>query len=277
MHPFVTLLSLFSGLFLAVPAWPFIPPVPQMIRDVFEGRKPSPAFEMVLRHRIEIRPGETLDLEEQYIGDVNRGSLVWRVPGGGVIGGAAFDRKNYVLGGDRRVAIHTFLTRKYLLSSSSEDFLNSLLAERFVTREQLQQYKPEFNPSGDPQNWDVKSNVLQHDGVFLKRVKGVPAYCVTGGAKSVYFDKGLAGIRRLEWKEGTETLAWNFDSFSKLQSGGEFPRRMSFERNGSEIIVSELVLHRPAKEKQISDLRQVGRGAITGNNEEALRLLLGYR
>lgn len=262
----------------------FIPPPYQMVREVLEGRKAGTS-ELWIRHRFELQQGEIFELEEQWVGDTQKGVGLWKLPAGAFIGGVVLEKKNYVWsGGERRTPLKSLLPLKYLLASSPEDLLGSMVGEHFLTREQLQQYKPGFNPSGDPQTWDVKSNYFKQDGLSLRRAKGVPSYFVTSaeeGApqRGIYFDKELAGIRRIEWKEGKDTVAWNFDFFSKLQSSGTFPKRMSFEKNGVEVIVSELLVHRPAKEKQSVDLRQTIKAMSTpsGHYEEGLRLLLSYR
>lgn len=271
--------------FLSIDAWSFLPPVSQMVRDVFEGRKSAPASEMIVRHHIEVRSGEAVDIEEQYIGDSQHGTFVLRGNGGTLVGGGVFDKRAYSLNGDRKFASKTNVWRKYLFSASSEDFLNSLLGERFLSKEALQQYKAGFNPVGEPQGWDVKNNVLHHDGIYLRRARGNPSYYVSSPAddgkenKGIFFDKGLAGVRRVEWKEAGELWGWNFDGFSKFQSPGTFPRRLSLDRNGNDVVSSEVFVHRPAKDRQIQDMRNQARGApaLSGNYEEAVRILLSYR
>lgn len=263
----------------------FVPPVAALIRDSLESRKSQPFSELVFRHRIEARPGEFVEVEEQWIGNFQSAALLFKVPGGNILGAAQYDRRNYVFSTGAKVTSVSSLLPKYLLTSSSEDLLGSLLAEKFVKRDHLNQFKPGFEPKGDPQTWEVKEFYIQHEGAALRRVGSEPAYAFTGAGnedpnhQSVYFRKEAGGIRRFEWKRGAEMAAWNMDGFTRFQTAGIFPKQFQFERNGQVLVTSELLVHRPAKDKQVADLKKWTKTApgLASPYEEAVKVLLSFR
>lgn len=278
---FCILLS-FSGVFV----WGFIPPLPSILKDTFEGRKPSAATEAVLQHRIHLKSGDVVELEERIFAEKGKMHSSFRGPTLTQPFVLTLDRRSYFVGKEKRLSSRSLIWSKELFATSADEVANVLLSEQFVRREQFTQYRPGFSPSGDPQMWEVKENYIQHDDIFLNRVRGGIGYAILGlnegsSRRTVVLDKELKGIRRIEWKEGEETVGWNFDHFARFLSPGWYPKRLSFERNGTEAIVSELILHRPLKDKQAVEMRtSLQKSAATvlqTSTEEALQLLLSYR
>ena len=99
--------------------------------------------------------------------------------------------------------------------------------------------------------------------------------------RAIFFDRGLRGMRRLEWKDGGESAAWNMEGFGSAASA-TFPRRISFDINGAQVVTSDVVSSHGLKERQTQDFktawRQAGHdGSLGSNQEAALKLLLSYR
>jgi hypothetical protein len=279
------LLTLLLALIFSQSVFAFIPPLASLVKDAFEGRKATPV-EIVIRHRVEPKGLEALEIEEHILADRSHTYISWKTPQISQPVWASLEKKNYVFSTGGRVSSHSSLFLKYLVDSSADDYANALFAEQFIHRDQLLQFKPGFELTGDPQSWAIKDNYIQHEGVYLKRLKsGGAGYAITGyreGATSrvVVFDKDSQGIRRLEWKDGEETTAWNFNQITKFGQG-YYPKRMSLERNGVDVVGSELVMIKAVKEKQVGEFRnalqRAGNAPIPQNLEEALKILLSER
>lgn len=266
--------------FIASVGEAFIPPIPLAIREIFDGRKPG-ALEIVLRHRI--GGGE---FEERIVCERGRYQMVWR---GGLFQqpvAATWERQAYFIG-DRNISSRSGIFLKYFGSHSADEFKDALMAEKFMRRDQMIQFKPGFSPSGDPQTWDLRENYLKHPDIFLERVRGSVAIVVVGldeGAlrKAVAFDRSLKGVRRIEWKDGQEVAGWTFENFSKFPSGGTYPHKLSFDINGNEVISSDVVAVRTIGDRALADFRTGWKQAasttgLSPNAEAALQRLLGFR
>ena len=269
-------LALLGLLFFHAAAHAFIPPVPAVVKEIFYGRKPKRATEIVLRHVIEAKPGEVIEVEERIMTERGRARFRWRI-GGQPVGGQ-LERDGYLVEGGSKIETRSRLFLKYLLTASDTDFLNALQEEGFVRRDQLQQFKPGYSPDGDPNLWDVRGAYLRHADIYLHRVRQSVGIAVEGDAKRiVYFDQGLHGVRRLEWRDGTP-VAWDFDGFhTPGKEGGFYPRHLYFSVNGEEKIRSELVAIRGASDRQVAEFTASPKGGPSGSAEAALQFLLSYR
>lgn len=268
----------------SLPAIAFIPPVSSMLREVTDGRKAG-SFEVVIRHRMSVRGSGAVEVEERIVNERNRHSLLWS--GSAFPRGLAgtFERYQYIVG-DTAIAARSAAWVTYLAGIGGDALRDVLLNEQFVRRDQLLQYKPGWTPAGDPQTWELRENYLRHPDICLKRFAGSVAIAIVGMeegsvAKTLYIDKALKGIRRLEWKDGQEVNAWNFESFSPMPAGGQFPRRITFETGGAEVITSDLIAARPITGKALSDFKnswkQAHREPAASSGEGILKLLLSFR
>lgn len=280
-----TKIALALGLFLiAESARAFIPPVPDILRAVTEGRRSRRATEIMIRHKVRLKEG-VVEIDEKLVTERGRAHVLFTSRQGGSTSGS-LDKQVWVLAGDVRIETRSTLFLKYLLASSSDDLLSPLIAEQFVRRDQLMQYKPGYSPHGDPKTWEASTHYMRHPDIKLSRLPGGEAIAVTGFAegesrKTVYFDVALKGIRRLEWKEGENKTAWEFDAFGTAFKEGLLPGRMGFWQGENEVIASELSIFRGVSDAQAEGLKKQFRGAgqqaPTGAFEEALRVLLSYR
>lgn len=262
----------------------FLPPVPALVRDAFDGRKPRRASEVVLRHHVEVRPGETVEIEERIALAGSKPLFLFKAMGQGQPLFGTWERRQYQVE-DKAYGARSGAFLKYFLGTSPDDFLNALVAEGYVRRDQLAQFKAGWVPEGDPNTWDVRGNYLRHPDIFLSRLKHGTAVAVIGSddggnRRAVYFDPAGKGIRRLEWKEGGGQLAWEFDGFHQVAKEGMYPRFLYYEVNGDEKIRSELLAVRVLSDRGASEFsaaQRRPRGSVPSNVDAALQLLLGLR
>jgi hypothetical protein len=281
----LTLAAVFSCVF----SFAYIPPVPLLLKEIFDGRKPKIAVEAVFRHRVETRSGEPYEIEEKILSERGQALILWKGPGMGPIA-ATYDGKNYALSRDKTYPVRSNLFMKYFFSDSAEEFKETLLSEQFVRRDQLLEYKPGFIPNGDPALWNLRQNYLRHDDIFLQRLQdnltdiSIAVQGTHEGTtlRAVYFDRSFKGISRLEWRDGDQWFGWDFEGFARFSADGIYPRRLSFGVQGVEAISSQLVSWRPVRDRQLSEFKsnwkQVARGiGSLASAEPALKLLLSYR
>ena len=266
------------------------PPLAFVLKDVFDNRKPGAAVEVVLKHTIELK-GEKIEIEERIVRERGQTRITWKIPGGSVVP-ATYERAGYVIARDHVFPSRTGLFIKYLTYDNSDDFRDQLIAEQFIRRDQLFQYKPGFIPTGDPQTWNMPENYMKHSDIFLSRLSRGIAVAVVGmqdaaNRRSVFFDlpkKGsehVDGVYRLEWKEDNQVVAWNFDTFVK-SGDGFYPRHGSFEVGGVELINTQVLAWRALRDKALSDSRNQWKALPRGSSlpasvEAGLKLLLSYR
>lgn len=266
---------LFLATFICVNAFAFIPSVPNLVKEVMEGRNTKPTF-IGLRHRVR-NGGEFMEVEEQVFNDRGRLSFAWRSRGQTFSGSRT--KEGYALDSDHRVTSRSSAFLKYLLTSSAEDLQATLVNEGFVRQSQAQTYKPGSMTENDPATWNLKENFLIQPDVYLARLPDV-AIMVNGqpgeNGRAVYFDEGFRGIRRLEWREGGKTVAWNFQQFLPHKNMGNYPKIMSFEAEGQIQVETSLVslLSSDAK-KQPKPVRS--NASVGGSDESLLSVLLSYR
>lgn len=265
----------------------FIPPLTAMIRDVFEARKPAVASEARLKHRVEISPGQFVELEERIFKEKSETLFLWRQVGQNAILAGRLEGQNYFLAKDKALPTASILIVNYLLLTSADTFRDLLLNEQFIRRDQLYQFRPGFMPQGDPQTWNLKENYFRHDDMYLTRFSGGVAVVVqglndSGNVRSVSFDRAEKGLVALQWKQGDQTVEWDLDQFSGKPTEGYYPRRLTFGRNGTTVVQSELFGVRKINDKQIYEFRQTWKQASKTYTESpalenALKILLSYR
>ena len=274
-------------LFLAVccaRASAFIPSVPQILREVFDGRRGRKATEVHLRHRVQSDAG-AVEIDERIFVEKGKPVFLFKAQGSEEVFGAALQKGQYAFRGGLTVPTSSIVVLKYLLATTSEELQGALVAEQFVRREQLQQFKGGFTAEGDPALWDLKTVYLIHPGIYLARFDGAITIAVSGlseadESRAVYFDRSLKGIRRVEWRSRGAARAWRMEGFVPMGSEGRFPSRLSFLSGESTLVFSELKSLRVPSESAVRDLRAAagrGGGTPSGAVESALRTLLGYR
>lgn len=262
----------------------FLPPVAEMLRSVTDGRKSVPV-ELVVKHRIAVRGSGTVELEERIFDENRKALFLWS---GGALGAGvsgSLDGTSYRTPGGE-IPTKSLALVRYLTSTNPDELRDGLVAERMIRRDQLAMFKPGFAPEGDPQSWNVKENYLIHPDIYLRRLESGVAIAVVGTdegdeRRTVLFDRALKGIRRFEWKEGESVQSWNCEGFSPFGAAGNYPRRLAFESNGSEVIQSDILAVRLLNAKSAGEFknswRQAEKASLSSNGEGILKLLLSYR
>lgn len=263
----------------------FIPPVTTLVNDLFDGRK-SNQFEISLEHTLIEEDNSNWPAEERIVYSHGKILDYWKLPNG-VNAAAVWKNQIYEFSKDNKITSQTAVVLKYLLGRSGDEFLSLLVRENFVRSDQLNQYKQGFDPSGDPQTWDVKENYLRHSDIFLGRVGNTITFAVVGAAdgqnqKSIHFDKSAKGIDRIEWKTGAQVVAWNFSNFNFYKAGGNYPTQMAFEVNGVPKITSRLLNWRGLNAKTFREFQSLWSSAakvsqLDTSVQTHLAFLLGYR
>lgn len=262
----------------------YIYSIPSILTEIFDGRKPQPV-EVELRHRVGAKGrSQQLLREKIYFGD-GRVYVLWEAEGGrGGAVRAVVTQKGYEIAGDRALPRTSRLFLEYLLQPNPEEFQKQLLAEQFVRRDQLIEFKPGFSPRGHPRTWKLRDYYLRHPDIFLTRLPDGVAILVVGmdeglDKRLLYFDKGYRGISRLEWREEGRVTSWSFDQFRKIPGSGWYPRRLSLDKGGVELVSSELISVKPITPAAWQALRRSFSqpGGSGAGIEPALELLLSYR
>ncbi|NBT59732.1 hypothetical protein EBT16_13205 [bacterium] len=262
----------------------FVPPVSSILKACFEGRK-SGDSETVFRHQIQLKSGESMVVEERLAEIGGKVYVVFRSPSFGETGGT-WSKGSYVFSGDKKFPSRSRAFVSYFTSSNGDQFREVLVDEKLLKRDQLVQYKPSFNPQGDPATWDLKENYVIQPQVYFSKTPQGPAIVAVGTQegkirKAVFFDKGTLLLSRIEWREMTQDIAWNFRGTKKWAGDGYFPEDMTFTLDGRLIIQSSLVSRQPLKEKSKSRwlvrFSEFSKSGMNSNLEEGLRILLGYR
>ncbi len=266
---------LFIVYVFSVTSYAFMPSVPNMVKEVLEGRNTRPTY-IGLRHRVRTGSNEFNEVEEQIFQDRGRTQFVWRTRGQVFTGSRTKD--GYALDADHRISSHSSAFLRYLLSSSADELLTTLAAEGFIRPSQMQTYKAGFVMENDPATWNLKENFLIQPDVFLVRLPTDVAIAVHGQGddRVLYIENEYRGIRRLEWKEGEKLVAWNFQQFAGQKNLGSYPKLLSLEVDGQVQVESSLVaVHTADSKKQPKPVRS--NASIGGSDESLLAVLLSYR
>lgn len=279
----VAFLGLLSGI-----AQAFIPSVPGILKEVFDNGHTGKPWEVVIRHRIEPRPGEVYLVEEKMLEEKGRLSFLWS---GSVLGHAtsgtlesSSEKSGYVLAGGHSIGTSSIVLPRYLAWSSADQMRDILLKEGFLRRDQFAEFEPNTTFEGDPQGWDLREKYIRHSDIYLHRLGSLTAIAVAGTEQAnakriIYFDKGLRGIRRLEWVDGEAVAAWTLEGFSGKEG---HPRHFTFEWNGNLVVTSDILFSRAAGDRQVQEFKAAARLAshdtsLSSGAESALKTLLSYR
>lgn len=267
----------------------FIPPVPSILKEVFGERGGPSGVEAHFKYKVTLRPGEVVEVDEKIIRESGNVYFLWKIPAYQAAPVAArYEKQAYWVSKERNFATRSTVFWKYFIAGSDDEIRDALLAERFIRRDQFYQYKPGFNPSGDPQTWNLKENVLRHDDIYLSRLPSSVSIAIRGyqegnTSRVVYFDQNLKAMTRLEWQDNENVAAWNFEG--TLKSAWDkvlVPKRSSLEVNRAVLIQGETVLVRALKDRALFESKAAWNNAakavsVPPNVEAVLKLLVSYR
>ena len=279
-------LLLFFGLASAASA--YIPPVRGLVESVFDRRKPQPGIEVSFQHRVQLPGGKTVQVGERILRNGNRVQFLWTVSGYPKVIGGYRKGGRYVMNAETTFPSRTVVFLQYFLYDNPSTLLNSLVKEQFVSRNQLADFEPAYQPKGDPHLWKTKELYKRHPNIFLTRTPSGISIAVVGTnesslKKAVYFQRQGNGIERLEWVEGNNKAAWDFGNFSKkLDAPGWYPKRMTFEYEGADRVFSTVSAVNRINNKEVASFEAAFRnsqraGTLPAEVQEALSLLLSYR
>jgi hypothetical protein len=274
------------GLFLCLSGWGFVPPVSEQLSDIFSGRKPGDAVELTFRHMVQIKEGEVAEVIEQFVGNRQGGVIRYQVAGQPPVY-ADWNGKEYSFRSGKSVPSRTNAFIDIFLAETSGIYLDRLLREHFVRREQLLQFKPGYQPQGDPKTWGTKENYLLHEDIYLVKVGREFGWAISGmnepeQRRTVVLAKVGRGVQRLEWLVGTENAAWDCSGFSSQGTVGRLPRLCAMTINGVERVRSTLSSAKSVKKDALATARLASRQPTAAAPpspllEEAVRLIVRYR
>ena len=267
----------------------FIYPINEVIRDVFNNRKPVSGLLVRLRHEVEVREGENVAIDETIFQEGSNTWFRWELPSGGPTGAVIVARANgsryaFASGGELPLVSQTWL--RYVSGGGAQDFLDTAMREGFIRREQMLQFAPGYKPENDPKTWESNQHYLRHPDIYLHLIDGQPSIAVVGTHdtdrwRAVFFDLRRTGSRRLEWRNGNENVAWTFNRFAPAGQLGRFAREASLTVNGNikaqtRVLSIQAVGSRDVpKEKR--DLQASSGSSGMSTLDGALKVLLRYR
>ncbi len=284
MKKLLLTMGLMGGL-LALPANAFVPPVSELLQDVFAGRKAGEGLELVFRHLVQVREGTFVEVVETFTGNRQGGVIQWQIPGQAPVY-SEWNTREYNFKGGKSIPSRTSAFIDYFLDQGSNEYLDRLLRERFIRRDQLIQFKPGYKPEGDPKTWETKDSYLHHDDIYLSKVGNEFTVAVVGmkegeQKRAFYVNRQGRGIARIEWGVGTEKALWDFSAFQSAGSAGRLPRVFSLTINGLERVKSTVASAQVLKRDQLATARaaakQPSSTAPSDALEEAVRLIVRYR
>jgi len=276
-------LALVAALAASSLSYGYIPPVREIVENIYDGRKPQPGLEFQISHRVQIPGGQLAEVAERIVVDGGTVHVLWKTQGASVA--AQWERQSYVVNAQASLAPRSSIFMKYLVGTTPEDLTRQLLNEQFMRREQLVVFNAGYTPKGDPNTWKPKTFYKLHDDIFFSRLNSGAAIAVVGLdegqlRKTVYFDDDFKGISRLEWKEGTGVTAWDFGTFTK-SAGAHYPKRMTFTFQGVERVTSTVSSIKVLKAPALAEFRKAftaaRAGGVNSNAEPVLKLLLSHR
>lgn len=268
------------------PASAFIPPVADLVAEMFSGRKSAEAIELQFRHSVTVRDGETVEVIETFTGNRSGAVIQWQIAGQPVVY-SDWTQKEYVFRSSKPIASRTGAFIDYFLASSANEFQDRLLRERFLRRDQLLIFKPGYVPAGDPKTWETRANYLNHSDVAIEKVGSEFAYAIVGTSegeqkRAFYISKTGKSLSRLEWGVGSETASWDFSGPVSLAGVGRLPRLALLKINGATRVASTLSSAKPTRRDSVATLRNASKqpsasAAPSPLLEEAIRLIVRYR
>ncbi len=281
MKRLLLILALLPGV-----SWAFIPPISEKLVEIFGNRKSSEVVELQFRHLVQVKEGEFVEVIEQFLGTRAGGLIQWQMAGQPPVY-SDWTTKEYQFRDGRTLPSRTGAFIDYFLVDGGTEYLDRLMRERFLRRDQLLQYKPGYKPEGDPKTWDTKGNYLLHDDIDLQKVGkefGIAVNGMTEGdqKRTVYFSRDGKGVLRLEWGVGAENAAWDFTGFTSFGPLGRLPRFSTLQINGMERVKSTLSQARAVKRDTLATARTASKQPSASSPpssalEEAIRLIVRYR
>lgn len=259
----------------------FIPPISQMVGDLFEGRK-AQQFELLLQHSIQ-EEGSPFEIAERIV--VNKGRIYFlftKASEGSVAG--EWEDSAYQLHPSKRWVPETPLLLQFLVARSADHFRNALVENRFVRREFWDQYRQGFDPQGDPSTWDIKSNYLKHNEIYLQRGSRGVAIAVNGEQekeKQIHFLFEGRGISRIQWKS-SQAVAWELGDYRSYKNGGLYPTSLELFLDGKSKVKTNLGQWKTLSQKGIDEFLKSWRTAkkiseFPPSFETRLGWILAYR
>ncbi|MFM8270068.1 MAG: hypothetical protein ACKN9V_07750 [Pseudomonadota bacterium] len=262
----------------------FVPPLTAIFKANFDGRKSLPT-ETVFRHQIKLKNGENIALEEKLAEIGGKTYVVFRSPSYGDVAGT-WSKGSYYFAGEKKVPSRSKAFLSFYSASNGDEFRDVLLDEKFLKRDQFNQYKSSFTPQGDPATWDLKENYVVQPNVYFSKTPQGPAIVAVGldenkMRRAVFFDKGTLLLSRIEWRDGDQETSWNFRGSKKFPGDSSFPDEMSLVLDKQVIIQSSLVsrqfLKGKLKSQWLDKFSALSKLGMSPNLEEGLKILLGYR
>jgi hypothetical protein len=262
----------------------FIPPVSAVLKEIFDERKFSDDVEFGFSHQVLGGSGEWSEIEERIVLDRRGPKFLWKVGANGTWISGQLEKRNYLVG-DKKISARSLLFLKSFIANSAVEFRDALISERFLRWDQLKQFKDGFELQGEPQTWDIKTNYLQQDSIYLVLLPSGPSIAVIGSQdgnskRTVYFDKALQSLKRLEWAGGSDNFTWNFDSSLTPFKEAVFPKRSYLLKEEREMIQSELIVIRQLNSRKVKEWRQLWQRSLNSSSaslDDNLKTLLSYR
>lgn len=263
----------------------FIPPLTALISESFEGRSPA-STEFVWKHQIVTDDEKVTEVEERWINDRGRALLVWKDLSNNQSLMASWEKGSYVFK-DKKVpsACATFVN--YFLSTSGEEFKETAVSENYIRRDQLLQYQPGFDPTGDPLTWKIRENYMAHDDIFLSRWPHGIFFTFEGTSegntkRSLLFQREQAMLTGIRNEQNGLIQGWNFSTGTKFPGAGYFPRVMTFDYQGKERVRSDLMQVRTVRDRALADVKSNWRNPserqpLNDSWESLLKVLLAFR
>jgi hypothetical protein len=273
-------------LVLSPAAFAYLPPVSELLSEVFSGRKSSEGIELQFRHVVQVREGESVEVVEIFTGNRSGGVIQWQIAGQ-PSAYSDWNQKEYLFRNNKSIPSRTNAFIDVFLAGSGSEYLDRLLRERFIRRDQLLIFKPGYSPTGDPKTWETKASYLHHDDVYLQRIGSEFAVAISGMSegeqkRAVYITKSSKSLARIEWGVGSENASWDFSQSAVYPGLGRLPRIMNLVLNGVTRVSSTLASAKPVRRDAIATVRASSRQPSSSappspSLEEAVRLIVRYR
>lgn len=252
----------------------------ELVTDAFSGRKPNDGIELSLRHQVRTDNG-TVEVVEQLTG--GRGGTVsqWLVSGQSYY--SEWNGREHTLRG-RTLPSRTSAWIEFFVDRNGTEYLDRLLREQFVRRDQLSFLQSSYAPSGDPKTWATADKVIEREDVLVREMGTDLAVCAENARgdqkRSVCFLPGREpSLRRLSWVS-TETATWDFLNPIGLSGMGRVPRTLVLTVAGQERVRTSVSSFKAAKKEALATARSAARSAANlpaAEVEEALKWILRYR
>ena len=267
----------------------YVPPIPALLKEALSGRKTAGTFEVSLSHRVKVSTdSEPIVVTERIVRNKNQYLLFFRSPGVESVIPGSWNGKEYRLPENKLYPSDSRAFMRVLLSVSSDELLPTLLNEEFVRRDQIPQYKSDFKFEGDPNLWNMRENYLIQPNIAIRRTADSTAYAITGlidgkNRRSIWIDRSLKGVARLEWTTESGTTSWNFSNFTSQPLGGYYPKTMSFETQALTLVETTLEYAKPINTDQLRETKKTfeqavkGHPALPSSLDGALKVLLSFR